>query len=87
MPYCDVKGFKMSNFKEFWTIDRTWPTLDKFFYSHFICENSRYFRGLYKIWTKLFHLTWKKKVKCKTGHGKSEEKGEFWESLEWIPRT
>jgi hypothetical protein len=37
--------------------------------------------------TKLFHLTCKKKVKCKTSHGKSEEKGEFGSPLEWIPGT
>ncbi len=30
-----------------------------------------------KFGTKLFHLTWEKKVECKTGHGKNEEKGEF----------
>jgi hypothetical protein len=30
-----------------------------------------------KFATKLFHLTCEKKVKCKTCHGKSEEKGEF----------
>ncbi len=35
MPYCNVKSFEKSNFWEFWTIDRTWPTLDKFYYSHF----------------------------------------------------
>jgi len=29
------------------------------------------------IGTKLFHLTWEKRVKCKIGHGKNEEKGEF----------
>ncbi len=35
MPYCNVKGFKKSNFWEFWAIDRTWPTLDIFSYFHF----------------------------------------------------
>jgi hypothetical protein len=30
-----------------------------------------------KFGTKLFHLTWEKRVKYKIGHGKSEEKGEF----------
>jgi hypothetical protein len=35
MPYCNVKSFKKSNFWELWTIDRTWPTLEKFYYSHF----------------------------------------------------
>ncbi len=30
-----------------------------------------------KIGKKLFHLTWDKKVKCKIGHGKNEEKDEF----------
>jgi hypothetical protein len=30
-----------------------------------------------KFGTKLFHLTWEKKVKCETNHGKNEEKGEF----------
>jgi hypothetical protein len=27
-----------------------------------------------KFETKLFHLTWKKKVKCKSSHGENEEK-------------
>jgi hypothetical protein len=35
MPYCNVKNFKKWNFWEFWAIDRTWPTLDKFYYSYF----------------------------------------------------
>jgi len=30
-----------------------------------------------KFETKLFHLTWKINVKCKTFYGKCEEKGEF----------
>ncbi len=32
--YCNVKNFKKSKFWEFLAIDRTWPTLDKFYYSH-----------------------------------------------------
>jgi len=35
MPYYSVKSFKKSNFLEFWAIDRTWPTLDKFYYFNF----------------------------------------------------
>ncbi len=35
MPYCNVKSFKKSNFWKFWAIDRTWPSLDKFYYPHF----------------------------------------------------
>jgi hypothetical protein len=31
-----------------------------------------------KFRTKLFHLTWKKRVKCKTSHGENEKKSEFW---------
>jgi hypothetical protein len=35
MLYYNVKSFKKSIFGEFWAIDRTWPTLDKFHYFHF----------------------------------------------------
>jgi hypothetical protein len=35
VPYYNVKSFKNWNFLEFWAIDRTWPTLDKFYYFHF----------------------------------------------------
>jgi hypothetical protein len=35
MPYCNVIFFNKSNFWEFWAIDRTWSTLDKFYYFHF----------------------------------------------------
>ncbi len=35
MLYCNVKSFKNSKFWEFLAIDRIWPTLDKFYYSHF----------------------------------------------------
>jgi hypothetical protein len=30
-----------------------------------------------KFGTKLFHLTQKRRAKCKTRHGKSEEKNDF----------
>jgi hypothetical protein len=30
-----------------------------------------------KVGTKLFHLTWEKKKKCKKGHGENEKKSEF----------
>jgi hypothetical protein len=43
----------------------------------FISENSRYFRGLYKIWNKIILFDMKKRVKCKTCHGENEPKGEF----------
>ncbi len=35
MPYCNVKSFKKSIFQEFWAINKTWPTLNKFYYFHF----------------------------------------------------
>jgi len=35
MPYYNVKSFKESNLWGFQAIDRTWPTLDKFYYSQF----------------------------------------------------
>jgi hypothetical protein len=35
VPYCNVKSFKKSYFWDFWAIDKTWPTLDQFYYSHF----------------------------------------------------
>jgi hypothetical protein len=35
VPYCNVKYFKKSNFLKFCTIDKTWPTLDKVYYSYF----------------------------------------------------
>jgi hypothetical protein len=40
-------------------------------------ENNRYFKGLCKIWNKINSFDMKKNVKCKTNHGKNEEKGEF----------
>jgi hypothetical protein len=43
----------------------------------FINEKSRYFRSLHKIWNKIISFEMKKRVKCKIGHRKSEEKGEF----------
>ncbi len=41
MPYSNVKDFKKSNFGEFWAIDKTWSTLDKFYILIFISENNR----------------------------------------------
>jgi hypothetical protein len=35
VPYYNVKIFKKWNFWEFWAINRTWPILDKFYYSYF----------------------------------------------------
>jgi len=49
MPCCNVKNFKKSNFCEFWAIDKTWLTFNKFYYSHFHSENNRYFKSLHKI--------------------------------------
>jgi len=59
--YCNVKSFKRSNFWEFWTIDRTWPTLDKFTIFTFISEKNRYFRSLHKIWNKIISFDIRKK--------------------------
>jgi hypothetical protein len=56
-----LKSFKKSNFGEFWAIDRTWPTLDKFYYPQFhklIIVNT--LEAYIRFGTKLFHLTWKK---------------------------
>jgi len=61
MPYCNVKSFKKSIFGEFWAIDRTWPTLDKFIILIFINENNRYFKNLYKIWNKIISFYMRKK--------------------------
>jgi hypothetical protein len=50
----------------------------------FTNEKNRYFRGLYKIWNKIIHFTWKKRWNVRHIHGKNEEKGELWKFLEWI---
>jgi hypothetical protein len=79
MHYCNVKNFQKSNFWEFWAIDRTWPTLDKFYYSQFHkWKKIDTLKAYIKFGTKYFIWHFKKKMKCKIGHGKSEEKGEFW---------
>ncbi len=52
----------------------------------FISENNRYFIGLYKIWNKVISFDMKKRVKYKTNHGKSEEKGEFGIPWSGFPR-
>jgi hypothetical protein len=49
MPYCNVNFFEKNFFWNFWAIDRTLPTLNKFYYLIFINENNRYSRYLYKI--------------------------------------
>jgi hypothetical protein len=51
--------------------------LDKIYYSHFYKWKIYILQAYIKFGTKLFHMTWLKKMKCKIGHGKSEEKGEF----------
>jgi len=61
MPSCNIKSFKKSNLWEFWAIDGTWPTLDKFYYSNSHNEDNRYFRSLYKIWNKIISFDMKKK--------------------------
>jgi hypothetical protein len=85
MPYCNVKSLNKWNLLEFWAIDRTWPTLDKFYYSHFHKFKRKNFRSFYKIWSKIISFDMKKKVKCKTCHGK--KKRWIWKSLEWILKT
>jgi hypothetical protein len=77
MPYCNLKSFKKSNLWEFWAIDRTWPTLDEFYCSHFYMQKKRYFRSLHKIWNKIISFDIRKKGEMQAYHGKSEEKGEF----------
>jgi hypothetical protein len=34
VPYYNVQNFKKWYFWEFWAIDKTWPTFDKFYYSY-----------------------------------------------------
>jgi hypothetical protein len=77
MPYYNVKISKCQNFGNFGPLIEHSPHWINFTLPTFISENNRYFISLYKIGTKLLHLTWEKKVKCKTSHRKSEEKGEF----------
>jgi len=43
----------------------------------FIGEKKDTLKNYIKFGTKLFHLTWKKKVKCERNHEKNEKKGEF----------
>jgi hypothetical protein len=43
----------------------------------FIRENNRYFRCLYKLWSKFISFDVRKKRKFKTCHRFCEEKGEF----------
>jgi hypothetical protein len=79
MPYCNIY-FKKNhlNFWKFWATNKTWPTLDKFYYFHFYdWKNTYILKAHIKFETNCFHLTWRKKVKCKIGYWKSEEKGEF----------
>jgi hypothetical protein len=61
MPYCNVKNLNKWNLLEFWAIDRTWPTLDKFYYSHFHKLKRKNFRGFYKIWSKIISFDMEKK--------------------------
>ncbi len=77
MTYYNVKLFKKSTFEIFEPLIEHGPHLINFIILTFISENNRYLRDLHKIWTKLFHLTWEKKVKCKTNYGKNEKKSEF----------
>jgi hypothetical protein len=42
-----------------------------------ISVKNRYFKSLYKIWNKIISFNIKKRVKCKIGYGKNEEKGEL----------
>ncbi len=61
MPCCNVKSFKKSNIWEFLAIDKTWLTLNKFYYFHFHKSNSKYFKGIYKIWNKIISFDMTKK--------------------------
>ncbi len=57
VPYkCNVKNFKKNQ-----AIDRTWPTLDKFYYFYLHKWKKKYFRGLYKIWNKIIIFYMKKR--------------------------
>jgi hypothetical protein len=77
MPYCNEKSLKKSNFWEFWPLMEHGPCWINFTIFTFISEKIDTLKNYIKFGTKLFHLTWEKKVKCETNHGKSEEKGEF----------
>jgi len=61
MPYYNVKCFKKSNLWEFWAIDITWPTLDKFCYYFHKWKKKKNFKDLYKIWNKIISFDMRKK--------------------------
>jgi hypothetical protein len=71
-----LKVSKNQNFENFGPLIEHGSHWINFTILTFINENNR-LKAYIKIETKLFHLTWKKKVKCKTCHGKNEEKAEF----------
>jgi hypothetical protein len=52
-------------------INKTWPYWINFQIFTFISENNRYFKGLYKNWTKIISFDMKNSVKCKIIHEKS----------------
>jgi hypothetical protein len=58
LPYCNVKKFKMSKFYEFWAIDRSWLTLDKFLlFSFSQVKTIDIVEAYIKFGTKLFYST------------------------------
>ncbi len=85
MPNCNVKNFKKSNLGNFGPLVKHGPHWINFTILTFISENSRYFKCLYKVWNEIISFDMKKRVKCKTCHGKSEE-GEFGSPWSGFPR-
>jgi hypothetical protein len=77
MLYCNIKGFKKSNFWEFWALIEHGSNWINFIIFIFTSEKNRFFIGLCKIWNKIISFDMKKRMKCKIGHGKNEKKCEF----------
>jgi hypothetical protein len=73
VPYYNVLNFK-SEIYGIWAIDKTWPTLDKFYYSYNHKWKKKNFRCPYKIWNKFISFDMKKKRKFKTCHSFMKKK-------------
>jgi hypothetical protein len=77
---CPIVIKKVSKSQIFWyfgPLVKHGPHWINFIILTFISENKIKFKGLYKIWNDIISFDMKKKVKCKTNHEKTKEKGEF----------
>jgi hypothetical protein len=74
MPYCNVKISKNQFFWNFGPFIEHGPHWINFTILTFISENNSYFRGMYKIWKKIFYLTHKKRWNVRQVMGKMKKK-------------